>query len=304
MSAVPSPLEAECQSLLFNPPEESYKNKNNESKEREKRGHSHHSHHSHRASSSDLFRQTGSLGFGFEKNKAQPSLRNLSSLMGESLFKSMGAKQKGVFTALFSHAQRLEAALAEREQEINRLMFLNKYHFKIQEKKDRMYTKIVEQNRGMVEKNKGNKRHRRGQAEWASSNLEVSARSPWKKEYQKENPISAFDFQSPGLPPSKSYTSQKTQSFRLKKFGTSQFNLLSARNTVYSNSTQNGFLNPQSLKIPLQTKNSIRSVAGSRNEPFEGREVMSLFNEVDLKYLLTNSSLILYSSSRIRRKNS
>lgn len=55
---------------------------------------------------------------------------------------------------LYSYAQMLESVVREKDEEINRLLFLHRYHYKIQEKKDVMFTKLVENNRNITEQNK------------------------------------------------------------------------------------------------------------------------------------------------------
>ena len=81
-------------------------------------------------------------------------LANLITVMQTDFYKALPKKTQITFKQLFDYAQRLECIIQEKDEEIQRLMFLNKYHYKIQEKKDHMYTKLVEQNRNIVEENK------------------------------------------------------------------------------------------------------------------------------------------------------
>ena len=81
-------------------------------------------------------------------------LANLITVMQTQFYKELSRPAQTTFKQLFDYAQRLECIIQEKDDEIQRLMFLNKYHYKIQEKKDHMYTKLVEQNRNIVEQNK------------------------------------------------------------------------------------------------------------------------------------------------------
>ena len=95
-----------------------------------------------------------------ERSKEQKSLmddkklNNLISLLQSFEFTKLPETIKQYFKELFTYAQQLESVVKGKDEEITRLMFLNRYHFKIQEKKDQMYTKLVEQNRALAETHK------------------------------------------------------------------------------------------------------------------------------------------------------
>ena len=79
---------------------------------------------------------------------------------------------------LYSYAQMLESVVREKDEEINRLLFLHRYHYKIQEKKDVMFTKLVENNRTITERNKKEmleleKRHSALQASKKTTSLKL-----------------------------------------------------------------------------------------------------------------------------------
>jgi hypothetical protein len=131
-------------------------------------------------------------------------LANLITVMQSSAFKSMTPHIQTVFRDLFDYAQQLESAIKQKDEEITRLLFLNKYHFKIQENKDQMFTKIVEQNRNIVEENKRTKKLRKAlqmkanQAETKRKKKKSTSRSrkPSPDTLSVKSPNKTINFQS------------------------------------------------------------------------------------------------------------
>lgn len=89
-----------------------------------------------------------------KNSKSSIKLTNLASVIQTPMFKSMPPLIQGSFHELFDYAQKLELVIKEKDEEISRLMFQNSYQFKIQERKEQIFTKVAEQNRNLIEETK------------------------------------------------------------------------------------------------------------------------------------------------------
>lgn len=101
-----------------------------------------------------LFKPPNFSDSGMPACESSQKLTDLITVMQMPIFKSMPPPMQEAFKELFTYAQKLETVVQDKDEEISRLMFLNRYHFKIQEKKEQMYSKLVQTNRAMAEEGK------------------------------------------------------------------------------------------------------------------------------------------------------